>query len=152
MNIKLTPKTRHNRMALVDTRNATHREKSLFHQSLSGLVKNLETRYTTIDLRNECCVTGQITKVDGFMNIEMEDVVFYDMRGNQKSLTNFFVNARNIRDIIMPKNTEAMSLLKAQLESMTRKSVKANRGFKTSRAIKKTAETVREAYSEHGKE
>lgn len=69
-------------MALVNSSTASKKEILLFFNTLCGLVKNLERRYTTVDLRNECCVTGKIIKVDGFMNIEMEDVVFYDMRGS----------------------------------------------------------------------
>lgn len=68
-------------MALVNSTNASKSEISIYFNTLAGLVKNLENRFTTIDLRNEVCVTGKIVRVDAHMNIEMEDVIFYDMRG-----------------------------------------------------------------------
>lgn len=46
----------------------------------------------------------------------------------------------------MPKNADAMTLLKGQLDSMTRKNVKPTRRFKTSRVMKTTARTVQDAY------
>lgn len=66
--------------------------------------------------------------------------------GNSKPLTNFYVSARTIRNVHMPKNADAITLLKGQLDSMTRKNVKPTRRFKTSRAMKTTASTVQEAY------
>lgn len=52
----------------------------------------------------------------------------------------------------MPKNTEAITLLKAQLDCMTRKKVKPmKKTFKVSRAQRQTQETVREAYQDQGK-
>ncbi|XP_056645953.1 U7 snRNA-associated Sm-like protein LSm10 isoform X2 [Diorhabda sublineata] len=54
------------------------KEQFLIYNTLSSLVKALEGYYTTIDLRNESSVSGLVTKVDGFMNVEMEDVVYID--------------------------------------------------------------------------
>ncbi|XP_050299669.1 U7 snRNA-associated Sm-like protein LSm10 [Anthonomus grandis grandis] len=134
-------------MALVNASNSTKREISQFFNSLSGLVKNLEGRYTTVDLRNETCVTGKIVKVDGNMNIEFEDAIFYDMRGNSKPLANFFVSERNIRYVHIPKSSDALTLLKGQLESMSRKKEKKTRKFKQVRAEKRQKETLSEHYS-----
>jgi len=133
-------------MASVSSANAYKKEVSLFFNTLAGLAKNLEGYYTIVDLRNECCVTGKIVKVDAHMNLEMEDVIFYDMRGNQKSLLAFFVSARNVRHIHMPKNKNGLELLKKQLNYMTRKKDKRARTFKQSRAEKKNIATVAEAY------
>lgn len=52
----------------------------------------------------------------------------------------------------MPKNTDAIKLLNAQLDCMTRKKVKpVKKVFKVSRAQRKNLETVREAYQDQGK-
>lgn len=63
------------------TSNQEKLEKKLLYLTLSSAVKSLEGHYTTVDLRNESCVTGLVSFVDGFMNIELEDVIFYDPRG-----------------------------------------------------------------------
>lgn len=56
-------------------------EKFNFYNSLICLAKALTGKYTIVDLRNDASVTGKINFVDGYMNIEMEDVVFYNPRG-----------------------------------------------------------------------
>lgn len=67
--------------------------------------------------------------------------------GNSKPLTNFYVSARTIRNVHIPKNADAITLLKGQLDSMTRKkNVKPIRRFKTVQAKKRTERTVQEAY------
>lgn len=66
----------------VERKTLSKEEKFFFYNTLTGLLKALEGQYTTIDLRNESCVTGKITFIDAHMNIEMEDVVFYDAKGN----------------------------------------------------------------------
>lgn len=79
-------------------------EKRLLYNTLSCVVKGLEGLYTTIDLRNEATVTGKISFVDGFMNVEMEDVVFYDPRGDLYSFDTFYVQKRMIRFVHIPKD------------------------------------------------
>ncbi|KAL1512767.1 hypothetical protein ABEB36_002299 [Hypothenemus hampei] len=130
----------------MDSRNVTKVEKALLFNTLGCLVKGLENRYTIVDLRNECCVTGKIVKVDGYMNIEMEDVILNDMRQNEKHLESFFVSARNIINIHIPKKTDPIMLLHQQLEKMTRKVEKGKRTFKTARAVRNNIKTLEEAY------
>lgn len=52
-----------------------------YYNSLVCIPKALIGRYTLIDLRDDSCVSGRITDVDGYMNVQMEDVVFYNNRG-----------------------------------------------------------------------
>jgi hypothetical protein len=49
-------------MALV-----SKREKFFLFNGLVCLVQGLEGKYTTVDLRNESCVTGKIEQVDGYV-------------------------------------------------------------------------------------
>ncbi|CAG9762180.1 unnamed protein product [Ceutorhynchus assimilis] len=133
-------------MALINVTNTTRKEKSLLLNTLAGSVKTLENSYTTVDLRNEHCVTGKIVKVDGYMNLEMEDVVFYDMRGAQKCLATFYVCGRNIRQVHIPKRIDPVEMFKNQLTNLTRRKEKTKKVFKTSRAEKKNLQTIREAY------
>lgn len=69
-------------MAPINSSNATKREIALYFNTLSCLVKNLEKQYILVDLRNELSVYGKVVNVDAYMNMEMEDVTLYDMRGN----------------------------------------------------------------------
>lgn len=75
---------------------ASRRERYFFYNNLVNVVKGLEGQYTTIDLRNEACLTGKIINVDGYMNVELEDVILYDPRGSELPLDTFFVSSRLI--------------------------------------------------------
>lgn len=56
-------------------------EKHHFYNNLVCLAKALTGKYIVIDLRNDATVTGKIDHVDGYMNVEMKDVLFYNPRG-----------------------------------------------------------------------
>lgn len=64
------------------TMQGTKKERFLYYNSLVCLAKALEGYYTIVDLRNEAYLSGKIESVDGYMNIEMSDVTFYNPRGN----------------------------------------------------------------------
>ncbi|KAJ8932072.1 hypothetical protein NQ314_014974 [Rhamnusium bicolor] len=96
-----------------NSRSASKRDIFGYYNTLSGLVKGLEGKYTTIDLRNECCVTGKIIKVDGGMNVEMRDVIFYDSRGGEQ--------------LIEGQLTQLMAPSKAVKEKRTFKTLRAER-------------------------
>lgn len=59
----------------------TRKERFHYYNSLVCLAKALEGHYTLVDLRNEACLTGKIKEVDGYMNVAMSDVTFYNPRG-----------------------------------------------------------------------
>lgn len=115
--------------------------------SLTGIVAGLEGEYTTIDLRNEAIVTGKIESVDGQMNINMEDVTFYDARGIKQSFEKFYVKARTIRHVHIPKNFSPEELFTRQEKKIfKKKEVKGKRTFKEIRAKRNNAETIKEAF------
>ncbi|KAG5897295.1 hypothetical protein JTB14_011460 [Gonioctena quinquepunctata] len=98
---------------------SSKREKFQFFNTLSCLVKSMEGLHTLIDLRNENAVSGKIVKVDGWMNVEMEDVVFYDSRGDEHVFPQFFITKRNLRYVHIPKGFSAVELMKNQITEMT---------------------------------
>ncbi|XP_044746991.1 U7 snRNA-associated Sm-like protein LSm10 [Coccinella septempunctata] len=124
----------------------SNQDKFKIFNSLTGIVVGLEGEYTTIDLRNEAIVTGKIESVDGMMNINMEDVTFYDARGVKQSFETFFVNARTIRHVHIPNNLTPEELFSRQQMKMSRVITKEKPTFKKVRAQRKNAETVREAF------
>ncbi|XP_030752665.1 U7 snRNA-associated Sm-like protein LSm10 [Sitophilus oryzae] len=134
-------------MAIARSDVISKKEKYFLYNTLSGLVKGMENSYTTIDLRNECCVTGKITKVDAFMNVEMEDVICYDMTGNKTSLESFFLCARNIRYVHISPQKDVATLLNEVVAPMIPKKGPPKRSFKNSRAQKQNAKTIAEAYN-----
>ncbi|KAK9875342.1 hypothetical protein WA026_007739 [Henosepilachna vigintioctopunctata] len=125
-----------------------HSSEDKFHMfnSMTGVVAGLESLYTTIDLRNEAIVTGKIVQVDGMMNIEMEDVTLYDAKGVEQTFPTFFVSARIIRHIHIPKGFSPQDLFDRQTKKMVKVKPKKVRTFKKNRAKKYNEEIVKEAY------
>ncbi|EFA07013.1 U7 snRNA-associated Sm-like protein LSm10 [Tribolium castaneum] len=120
------------------------KEKYYFHNYLTSLVKALENKHTVIDLRNESCVSGLIKHVDGLMNVEMGDVVFYDPRGQRHYFKDFFVSARNIRYVHIPEGLSSTQLLENQMNLLQHTKVREPRKetFKTKRAKRYNAEIL----------
>lgn len=71
----------------------SRKERFQYYNSLVCLAKALEGYRTLIDLRNEACLTGKIEQVDGFMNIEMSDVTFYNARGATNNILSIILLA-----------------------------------------------------------
>ncbi|KAJ8972876.1 hypothetical protein NQ317_015781 [Molorchus minor] len=127
----------------------TKKDKYYFLNSLAGIVKALEGKYTIVDLRNDSCVTGKIVQVHGRMNIEMEDVVYYDSKGNEYVFSSFFLSERNIRYVHIPKRTSSTKLIKKQLRTVffKPKTQKQKKTFKGKRAENYNEKILQEAYA-----
>ena len=59
--------------------------------SLTVLLKGLEGKVTTIELRNESSVRGRIDSVDYLMNASLSDAVVFSLDGRQLMCEEFFV-------------------------------------------------------------
>lgn len=111
------------------------------------MIKALENKYTTIDLNNEACVTGKIVLVDGYMNIDLEDALFYDPRGTEIPFQTMFIRARQIRYVHIPLDVCIIDTLKDMGWMRPRqehKSQKRPRTFKAKRAILGHQKTLQE--------
>lgn len=123
-----------------------------FYNTLTGVVRGLVNHYTIVDLRNESYVSGKIQSVDGNMNIEMSDVVFYDPKGKKHVFENFFVSCRNIRYVHIPKKLNSIQLLERQFTAMSSKpKKKTEHTFKKVRAERKQKETLLSVYDQRQK-
>lgn len=81
---------------------ATNREKFLIKNTLICLLKAVEGKVTTVELRNENSVTGTIDHVDGFMCISMSNVCFKTMAGKMTNFESFYVQGTHIRYVHIP--------------------------------------------------
>lgn len=120
-----------------------------FYNYLSGLVKTLEGRYTTIDLQNESVVTGKIVYSDGTMNIDLEDAIFYDARGSETPFTSMFIRARNIRYIHIPKDVKISEAIKSIGVMEKREQKTTKKTFKQKRAIARQNKILIDLAREH---
>lgn len=97
----------------------SQREKAKTYNSLIILLKGLETRVTTIDLRNECAVRGIVNTVDAEMNCQMSKVCFRSADGKEQRFDDFYVKGPNIRYVHIPDDMDILSTIKNQLDLHT---------------------------------
>lgn len=85
--------------------------------SMLCLLKAVEGKRTTVEMRDEKEVTGVIKQVDGYMNISMEDVIFKTLTV-EKKFDKFFVNGKTIRYVHIPDEIDMKSAMEAKLKQM----------------------------------
>ncbi|XP_069124230.1 U7 snRNA-associated Sm-like protein LSm10 [Argopecten irradians] len=85
---------------------ATDRERFKIRNSLICLLKAVEGKVTTVELRNESTVSGLVEHVDGYMNVTMTDVSFRNYKGKVSRYDNFFVQGANIRFVQIPDEVD----------------------------------------------
>ncbi|CAG9863103.1 unnamed protein product [Phyllotreta striolata] len=128
----------------VYSKRSSRREQFHFYNSLACLVKALEGSHTLVDLRNESSVAGYVVLVDGYMNIELSDVVYLDPRGEKYYFPQFFVRHRNIRYVHIPSEHKSVDLMQNQLKGLNyfKTGNKGKRSYKEVRARRYQKETL----------
>lgn len=121
---------------------SSKRDAFYFYNNLLCLVKATEKHYTTIDLHNEECVTGKVSSVDGCMNVELEDAIFYNARGEEIPFKTFFIRARSIRYVHIPISLPIFATIKNSVTN--EKKVPNKPTLKQKRAIRKHDATVKQ--------
>lgn len=95
----------------------TKREKFYMMNSMICLLKTVEGKRTTVEMRDEKEVTGVVIHVDGYMNIGMRDVVFKTATW-EKKFDSFFVKGKTIRYVHIPDEIDMKSAMEAKLKEM----------------------------------
>ncbi|OWF50960.1 U7 snRNA-associated Sm-like protein LSm10 [Mizuhopecten yessoensis] len=85
---------------------ASDRERFKIRNSLICLLKAVEGKVTTVELRNESTVSGFVEHVDAYMNVTMTDVSFRNYKGKVSSFEQFFVQGINIRFVQIPDEVD----------------------------------------------
>ncbi|XP_075978917.1 U7 snRNA-associated Sm-like protein LSm10 [Anticarsia gemmatalis] len=123
----------------------TPKEKFFYHNTLLCLVRALRGQNVTVDLRNDAYICGNISNVDGFMNISFTNLVYCDPQGNEYSFENLFVQGRNIRYVHIPESMSVVSTIKKELGGSKKPVVDkkaVNESRKVKKALKQHLETV----------
>ncbi|XP_063829159.1 U7 snRNA-associated Sm-like protein LSm10 [Ostrinia nubilalis] len=123
----------------------TSKEKFFYHNTLLCLVKSLEGKNITLDLRNDSTICGLVTAVDGYMNISLSNAVFVDPQENEYAFETLFVQARNIRYVHIPETmpiipTINKELSKTRMKAPDKKPIEKSR--KAKKALQRHMETV----------
>ncbi|KOB73082.1 U7 snRNA-associated Sm-like protein LSm10 [Operophtera brumata] len=116
----------------------TSKEKFFYHNTLLCLVKALQGKNITVDLRNDSYVCGFISSVDGYMNISFTNAIYCDPQGNEYAFENLFIQSRNIRYVHVPEEVRTISMLATiRHELGYDKEVKPKKPVQKSRKAKK---------------
>ena len=97
------------------------RDQTLFANTLVCLLKSLEGKHTTIELRNENSVMGTIDHVDRMMNTTLTDATFTTITGNVSKCDHFYVQGKNIRYVHIPDEVNIMQAIKSQIRMFQKK-------------------------------
>ncbi|CAH0383851.1 unnamed protein product [Bemisia tabaci] len=123
---------------------ASKKEKFILYNNLACLLKAVESKYTTVDLRNEAYVCGKIQEVDGMMNLSMSNVLFSDPSGKCFNFDKFFVQAKNIRHVHLPREISIIPAINAGIAKAFPGKIKSVRKtFQQKRLQKSQEETLR---------
>uniref|UniRef100_A0A1E1X1C8 Putative small nuclear ribonucleoprotein smd1 n=1 Tax=Amblyomma aureolatum TaxID=187763 RepID=A0A1E1X1C8_9ACAR len=93
---------------------ATPRERALIGKSLVLMLRALQGRQTTIELRNELSVWGTVESVDAYMNMDLRNVSVVSPGGKEETYTSFFVQGRQVRYVHIPDDIDMVATLKLQ--------------------------------------
>ncbi|ESN94681.1 hypothetical protein HELRODRAFT_152911, partial [Helobdella robusta] len=83
-------------------------------RSLVSLIRGINGRKTTVELRNEKKAFGTLESVDHNMNIHMSDVTLTDIFGSETVFDKFFVRGTNIRYVQIPSDVSITEILHQQ--------------------------------------
>lgn len=86
----------------------SRKESFLISNTLSCVPVLMHGKSVLIDLRNDSRVAGRIDYADGYMNISLNEVVFFDNVGGMHLFDNFTVTPRMIRSIQLPDDYPIM--------------------------------------------
>lgn len=126
---------------------AAARESYYIKNTLICLLKAVEGKVTTVELRNENSVTGKIDHVDGYMNISMSNVCYKSYRGIMTNFDSFFVQGVNVRFVHIPDEIDMRKSMERYLKSESDAQNKIHKRIRDAvmKKIKKRQEAVLKA-------
>ncbi|KAL5287998.1 hypothetical protein ACFFRR_008689 [Megaselia abdita] len=131
------------------------REKHRIFNTLASVPVALIGHAVLIELHNLRSVAGRIVTVDGFTNIELEEVVLIDKTGKQFEFDHFLLKSESIKQIFLPEDFQEQeyldvnaTLLKRSQEARQR--MRAKNTKKTERAEARHKETLQEIAVQKG--
>ncbi|KAH9500170.1 U7 snRNA-associated Sm-like protein LSm10 [Bulinus truncatus] len=91
------------------------RSKFHFYNSMLCLLKALEGKRVTVEIRSEKKIYGILNSVERDMNLNMSDVIYSDVNGKHIKFSQFYIRGRQIRFVIIPDEVDIIEAMKWQL-------------------------------------
>uniref|UniRef100_A0A2C9JWY6 Sm domain-containing protein n=1 Tax=Biomphalaria glabrata TaxID=6526 RepID=A0A2C9JWY6_BIOGL len=92
------------------------RSRFYFYNTMTCLLKALEGKTITVEIRNDKTVTGHLYFVERDMNLSMTNVVYSDTKGKKSSFSEFYVRGRQIRFVIIPDEVDIIKAMQWQID------------------------------------
>jgi len=115
----------------------TARTKAKIQNSLLTLIQAFEGELITVELRNECSVTGLLNYVDMYMNLSISHAEFTSYNGRSSVFESFYVQGQNVRFVPIPSHIDMKEVVKNQLEGYQKKREKKHKTERWIRKLKK---------------
>lgn len=87
--------------------------------TLVCLLQGMIGQTTTVELRNEDSVLGKIVKVDGIMNMDIENAVYKSVSGKESRFEQFYIQGKNIRFVHIPDGVNIRHTMTRQLKTIS---------------------------------
>lgn len=106
------------------------RERALAERNLVCLLQACEGHKTIVELRNESFAEGVLSQVDGYMNINMNNVQF-TKQGRNKTihLDELFIQAKQIRFVHIPDGINMREAIEGKLKELKNSRIPMCRKF-----------------------
>ncbi|XP_059143482.1 U7 snRNA-associated Sm-like protein LSm10 [Physella acuta] len=91
------------------------RSKFYAYNSMLCLLKALEGKYVTVEIRNDKVIKGFLDMVESNMNLNMSSVVLTDVVGRSYQYARFYIQGRQIRYVMIPDDVDIIKAMNWQL-------------------------------------
>lgn len=89
--------------------------------TLVCLIHGLIGRRTTVELRNEDKIFGEIEDVDEYMSIDIKNALYTSARGHLSKYERFYVKGNNIRYVHIPPDVDIAKTIEKEIDIFKRK-------------------------------
>ena len=101
--------------------------------TLVCLIHGLIGRKTTVELRNEDKIFGEIEDVDEYMSIDIKSATYINARGHMLKYERFYVKGNNVRYVHIPPDVDIVKTIEREIDNFKRKETYNEKGSKPKR-------------------
>ncbi|CAG0917357.1 unnamed protein product [Notodromas monacha] len=91
------------------------------NNTLSAYLHSIVGKSVSVELRNESSVSGRLSGVDGFMNLDLTNAVYVTPNGTTQNFEDFQVRGRQVRFVQLPPCANPEDDLKKYFDEQNRK-------------------------------
>ncbi|RUS88968.1 hypothetical protein EGW08_003304 [Elysia chlorotica] len=94
---------------------ASARSKFFFYNTMVCLLKAIEGKKVTVEIRNGVKINGVLVNAEPTMNLDMVDVTLTPIKGMPLNYSKFYVKGRQIRYVVIPDEVDILKAMDWQI-------------------------------------